>query len=428
MAINPNFVFQDPRVQAGVIGMAQIAAAEEAARLQRQAQSQQSFTQAQVARDNAAAERARNDAYLTQRERESARQDVTLNKDLELRRIEEENRRSEYDRRAGRTETDREAAIRSKAQFDTLAQLGSNPDDPPTPREWAGHLEIYGAGLSEEQKRQLTTNWKLNRDSLVAAAKSAAGIEAEINRALSDPARANEKSTIIKSALDQYKFLRATPDNSRVLHSVRVPREDAPEIFTPPTRLGPGAAPPFVPPTSKIQTIEDFLPKVVPQPPVRLGPGAAPPPTAQQLTPFVPGYISTDSPISGMPPAPPPQPSMAVPSFFPNTGTGGFTPAPSSAPLEMPPWMYSPIFGNNGLLGPTGIVGRGVLGQNQGIPPAMYRPMFAEGGMFAPQAQQIPPPTFVPPQYLSTDTPPRAMMGLMPFVPPTYPRLSPFNY
>lgn len=469
MAINPNFVFQDPRIQAGVIGMAQIAAAEEAARLQRQSQSQQSFTAAQVARENAAAERARNDAYLTQRERESARTDATQNKDLELRRIEEENQRKRIEGKEAKFETDREKAARVNAQYKTLDILSRDADDPPTPKEWAAHKEKHGKDLLPDELDTLEKQWIKTRRVAkefsvmrghIAAAGNAElrGIDPEKNKSTHD----QRVKDYLKLHGDQVRF-----DPRAGFVPLRpAPREDPPDPVAPvPPPSGAGGVPGIG--VRKMPVVEDFLPKTGSgvgnffmnpgaaigswigrqfgggsQKPVQsfvppMGqPGSVSPydyPTRMDA-PIVPNVASIDPSMTEMPPRTPPMQQFGSdlrtwqpPSFIPNTGSVGFypppapptfAPAPPQAPSPDPgslwnflkihaPWSVAPIFSEGGLIGPMGLAGRSMFGQQ-------------------PPPQMIPAPPFVPPQYISTDTPPR---GMMPFVPPpSYPRLSPFNY
>lgn len=285
MAINPNFVFQDPRVQQGVVQMAQIAAAEEAARLQRQAQSQQSFTQAQVARDNATAERARNDAYLNQREREAARSDVTLNKDLDL-------RRQVLEGRVGNKDTARAA----NAQYNTLNQLSLDANDPPTPREWTGHLETYGKDLTDDEKNTLKIQWQRTRDAAVGRAKTAAVIEAEVNKSL-DGLDKISRSEAIKKALKDYDFLRV--GGAGVLHTVRIPREDK-DILGPP--VPPQGILPT--PTAGIRSIEEI-------------PRSRTPVAGGGFFGFDPSAVSAFSDFGqNAPTAPPPPPFIGPPAPF----------------------------------------------------------------------------------------------------------------
>lgn len=253
MAFNDNFVFQDPRIQAGVIGIAQIRAAEEAARLQRQSQSQQSFTQAQVARDNAAAERARNDAYLNQREREAARSDVTLNKDLEI-------RRQMY---TGR-ETDKDKIDRINTQFETLKLAATQGRL--TPNEWISEKERIGKDLTDDHKLLLDGYFNSTRTGAQGASDMYQSFADEWNLTLNakkktttDPnAWTTALSQIIKDATKaRGKYIRYDATLGQFVPLSPAVREDK-------IPLGPPAPDqqqyPFVPPPPPVP-VENFLPK-----------------------------------------------------------------------------------------------------------------------------------------------------------------------
>lgn len=471
MAINPNFVFSDPRIQQGVVQMAQIAAAEEAARLQRQAQSQQSFTQAQVARDNAAAERSRNDAYLTQRERESARQDVTLNKDLELRRTEDETQRRFLQGRAGAAVADKDKAARVVAQRATLARIAGSPIDPPPPSEWATNKARYGPDLSPSDMDELDGLWKETREIAIRerakAESDAAAYTEELQAALRD-IKKDPDGIVRRSKIADIRKRMADAKQDGYLGldtASGTVRSSLPPVRNDPAK-GPGTANQEVSATDTPPRIRSLFD--VPRPSVAGGGffgvdpsvGAAtviddfsdvpPPPPRQQTMPLVPPVLF--NPPAAAPTAPPRQQfgsdlrTWQPPSFIPNTGSVGyyqpptpptFTPAPPQAASPDPgslwnflktqaPWAVAPIFSERGLIGPMGLAGPRTM------PDWMTAPIFGQNGIIGPgglmgqQPAQIAPPPFVPPQYLSTDTPPRAMMPFTP--PPSYPRLSPFNY
>lgn len=257
-----NFVYIDAIPAQQYVSLAQISAAQDAERKRQQSETLRSMVASQVARDNAAAERARNDAYLNQREREAARSDVTLNKDLDLRRTEEQNRRSEYDRRVGKGDADKSAEVRRRSQFDTLAQLGSDPNDPPTPKEWAAHKEKFGPDLTKEELAQLTNNWQLLRNARLADAAIIKRIADSGNAALSGIDPKINKSGYEKAIADYMKL-----HGDRVQFDPRVgfmpirpaPREDPPD----PAPAQPGAVP--GPPgigVRKIEPIETAIPGI----------------------------------------------------------------------------------------------------------------------------------------------------------------------
>lgn len=469
MAINENFIFSDPRIQAGVIGIAQIRAAEEAARLQRQAQSQQSYTQANVARDNAAAERARNDAYLTQRERESARQDVTLNKDLELRRTEEENRRRAIEGRDGRIVADRDKAERAKAQEATLRQIAKNVNDPVPPTEWATNKVRFGPDLSQSQKDDLDQTWSQTREAVRLrfddSVKRAAGWTQKLQAALSaitdDPkgvTRQGKIKTILdeltKSGQDDLSF---DPVSGGFVSAYRRLREDPPKgPGTANQEIPEGIRAPQVIAPPKIESFDSILRN---REPIQGGGFVGFDPSA--MVPEIPTEQTGPSRAAFIAPAPLPPPAPPSPQpqqfgsdlrawtpprdFIPSTGSVGYYPPPVARTFQpvapqaerpdpgsflnflqqsMPKWMYRPAFSEEGFLGPGGLAGQGVFGQAQ----AVAAPQF------------IPPPPFVP-QYISTDSPPQsrfvpgyesATQGMNlappPFTPPPQMRIPPWLY
>lgn len=357
MAINENFVFTDAVPAQQAVSMAQIAAAEDAARRQMMSETLRSLTAAQVARENSAQQR-----YLTQS------QIAQQGKALAQREGESIRMADIYKQQIGaqtKQTVDRERENRAKIQLDTLRNaLTVNP---PSPKKFRLAMTNPSLVLNDDEKKQIESEWALVRSQAEKNYNMSAGIanaiQAKLDRLKPDDTAGRQQE--INDAEKRYKGLIVfNPGTGRMMSVFPQPEMDD-ETAPPPPAVPPQAAGGMAPVTQLkasllapaiLAPFKHLLQRSIGGLGGRNTPPVSPPAQSDGQTPFYPSQTFVPQPqaamdmstLSAQPvrppigyiPEPEPQPVMPV-------NRAVIPPADTSIPLDER--FDEPVYGFTGM-------------------------------------------------------------------------------